>query len=149
MARPLLFFSLYGCLITCFGDIPNPTGHNYTICHWNTRIADPVRPTHSIALKTHYPCDTNHSYPIMVFGHASTSQNSWYDYIWQSIVPQGYIITMPGSYEYLNDSHELFAADIKYTLQYFYDDCNQTATCPLNAMIMDKSIVSGHSLGGA
>lgn len=34
-----------------------------------------------------------------------------YDYIWQSLVPQGYIIAMPLSYV-LNDSHSLVAADM-------------------------------------
>ena len=59
-------------------------------------------------------------------------------------------MSMPGSYEYINDSHKLFAADMAYTLQYFYDECNVTTSCELYGMLMaNKSIISGHSLGGA
>lgn len=127
-------------------NIPNPTGKNYTMCNWNTHITDPARPSHRIPLITYYPCDKTKQYPIMVFGHASQSQNTWYDYIWKAMVPQGYIVTLPGSYEYLNDSHKLFAADMAYTLQYFYDICNTSTVseCPLSGRIMKKSIVAGH-----
>ena len=98
-------------------SIPNPTGNNYTICSWDTIIIDPSRSHHIIPLNIHYPCNNSNIYPLMIFGHASQSQNTWYNYIWEILVPQGYIIIMPGSYEYINDSHLLFATDMIYTLQ--------------------------------
>eukprot|EP01084_Bolivina_argentea_P262090 443141_1 len=149
MLLMILFITVHIFMIIVVSSIPNPTGNNFTICHWDTIITDPARPTHQIPLKTHYPCNKTNTYPLMVFGHASTTSNTWYNYVFQTMVPQGYILTMPGSYEVFNDSHKLFAADMAYTLQYFYDQCNITQFCPLYGMIMNKSIVSGHSLGGA
>ena len=125
----------------------NPTGYNFSICNWKTDIYDPDRPDHKIPLLNYYPCDHVQQYPIMIFGHASKSQDTWYDYIWKGLVPQGYIVTLLGSYEY-EDSYPDFSRDQRYTLDWMYNVCNVTETCALYQMIMKKSIASGHSFGG-
>merc|ERR550525_2305694 len=98
------------CLLvfkSVIADIQNPTGYNFSICHWTTVIKDSSR-RHHIPLTTHYPCsienDIDITFPLMVFGHASHCSNTWYDYIWKSVVPWGYIVAMPLSYV-IDDSH--------------------------------------------
>eukprot|EP01084_Bolivina_argentea_P056788 103874_1 len=126
----------------CFGD-------NSSIITWETEIRN-VATNHRIPLKVHYPNTTsvNNKYPIMVFNHGGDTKNTWYDFIWQNLVPQGYIVAMPGDYEkYINDLH--YAADQRYTLDYLLGNCNKNISCPLYNSIIPISMCSGHSEGGA
>ena len=125
-----------------FGSILNPTNNSYTICNYATDIIDPSRPSHNIPLLIYYPCNHLNKYPYMVFGHAAESQDTWYDYIWQSMVPQGYICIFLGSYEYASKQED-FARDQRFTNDWVRDKCSKDPNCPLYQIVINKSIVSG------
>eukprot|EP01084_Bolivina_argentea_P105862 189590_1 len=126
----------------------NPTGYNnLTICNYDTAIIDPNRPSHRIPMLIYYPCNRLHKYPYMIFGHAAESQDTWYDYIWRGMVPQGYICIFLGSYEYVGNQKD-FARDQRYTNDWVRDTCANDPDCPLYQIVVNKSIISGMSMGG-
>ena len=120
----------------------NPTSGNYTICNYDTTLRDPSRPNHNIPLLMYYPCNHLNKYPYMIFGHAAESQDTWYDYIWQGMVPQGYITIFLGSHEYVSNEND-FAKDQRYTNDWVRDQCSKDPNCPLYDIVIPKSIVSG------
>eukprot|EP01083_Nonionella_stella_P281410 957499_1 len=139
----IIFLILTGIINTSNAGLPN-----YSILTWETKIHNPVS-GHKIPLIVHYPAGgSNERFPIMVFNHGGDTKNTWYDFVWQWVVPLGYIVVLPGDYEkYINDFH--YAADQRYTLDYMYDDCNVNLTCPLyNKIMLNSSVASGHSMGG-
>ena len=128
----------------CICSAVTVTANNYTICNSKTTIVDPARPTHNIPMLLYFPCpmEPQQQFPYMVFGHAAESQDTWYDYIWKGMVPQGYIISLLGSYEYVSEQQN-FARDQRYTNDWLRDTCNYDPKCPLYGMVAGKSIVSG------
>ena len=50
----------------------------------------------------------------MVFNHGGDCKNTWYNYIWQNLVPLGYIVAMPGDYEHLWIYQYEYAATQRY-----------------------------------
>eukprot|EP01083_Nonionella_stella_P061178 159489_1 len=85
---------------TCFSTV----SPQYNISYYKRDIYDPRRPEHRIPLKLYYPktSETNAiTFPILVFGHCLFAgldlPPDEYNYIWQSLVPLGYIVAMPWS----------------------------------------------------
>lgn len=98
----------------------------------------------------HYPSDKSERYPVIVFNHGWTCHNTWYNYVWQKLVPQGYIVAMPGDDETDIPTENIFeySAGQRYTLDWIVDDCAKDHSCPLAGIIGDKFACSGHSMGG-
>ena len=152
----------------------------YDIGEYNTSIINPVN-NHTIDLIIHYPItnqnpDTNShitlsnhnnsittrtnlsntlttTFPVIIFSHGWTCQNTWYNYIWENLVPQGYIVAMP------NDDNTIipdefvvnYAAGQLATLDWLIDIANNDngISNPLYQIVNPYlSGCSGHSMGG-
>ena len=119
--KPSLALKLILLCNICYGQ-----NLNYAILSWQTVIHNSVT-DHRIPLKIHYPNSTNSNekYPLMIFNHGGDTKNTWYNFVWQTLVPLDYIVVMLGDYEkYINDIH--YAADQRYkdALHWMYDNCN-------------------------
>eukprot|EP01084_Bolivina_argentea_P218033 370077_1 len=120
----------------------------YDINTWNTTIINTAN-NHKIPLTIHYPSNTNQTYPLMIFYHGWECMNTWYDFIWQSLVPKGLIIAMPNDYTENNTTNEnKCAISQRYTLDWIKKSCNINKSCPLYNIVGNKSIAIGHSMGG-
>eukprot|EP01084_Bolivina_argentea_P299965 517118_1 len=143
----VLYFTLSCIAMTVYGQ--------YKIKQWKTTIKNPGNKNHDIPLIVHYP-ETKGVYPLMVFNHGGAAQNTWYNFVWENLVPQGIIVAMPNDYTYASPNSisaestlELYSQDQRYVLDWFKDDCNTSNSCPLQGMIGDKTIASGHSDGAS
>ena len=121
----------------------------YSIETLNTTIVNKEADNHEIPLTIHYPSDLTQTYPVMVFYHGWECMNTWYDFIWQTLVPMGIIVAMPNDYTANNTTDEnKCAISQRYTLDWIKDECNVDTSCPLYGIIGDKSMAIGHSMGG-
>eukprot|EP01083_Nonionella_stella_P205723 748890_1 len=149
----IIFVHFVLALVTCSNN--KNMSPQYNISHFKPTIYNPHRPEHKIPLRIYYPQteETNtETFPILVFGHCLLGGMfpAEYTYIWQQLVPQGYIVAFPMSVDFLLEIP--FAIDIRYSLDWIMDNCTDTSSnlCPnaLSRVIGTKSAVSGHSMGG-
>eukprot|EP00483_Globobulimina_turgida_P001809 UN01811 len=71
----------------------------------------------------------------------------WYDYIYDNMVPNGYVVAMPATEEHLIAHHEILAKDQRYALDYLVEQ-NSNRSSPIYNKIGKGYIASGHSMGG-
>lgn len=91
----------------------------------------------------------NGTFPTVVFGHGFAMIWSAYDNIWETLVPEGYILAFPRTEGSMipSPSHEDFGLDlviVEEKLAILNDD---NASLFYNK-ISDKSAIMGHSMGG-
>lgn len=124
------------CVTTSFAS--------YNISSYTTIITNPLNKDYEIPLDIYYPSDSSDKFPILVFGHCLFGYPAnYYAYIWQSLVPNGYIVAIPESANF-SGNEKMFARDIRFSLDFIRDNCTE---CPFKDNIGDRSMVSGHSLG--
>eukprot|EP01084_Bolivina_argentea_P056786 103871_1 len=124
----------------------------YDIGHYTVVIENPTNSRLNISVIIHYPkvTNTNIQFPAVVFNHGWTCHNTWYDYVWQAMVPLGYIVAMPGDDEdVINDeTGKQYAGGQRGTLDYLRSQCNGNTHCPIYGLVGNKSAAMGHSMGG-
>ena len=128
--------------------------------------SDDINPHHTIPVAVYYPIITNHKhnndnnvnlkqkslkFPLIIFGHCEDCDASNYNFVWQSLVPKGYIFAFPDSYTIsAGDKSLQFSLDFHITLNYLIDQSTRNITCPIYGLINPNAIgVGGHSMGGA
>ena len=135
----------------------------YDIGEYETFIINPAN-NHTINLTIHYPISTikpsnststrkETTFPSIIFSHGWTCKNTFYDYIWQNLVPQGYIVVMPNDDTTIIIDEFLvnYAAGQLATLDWLIDVANNNddEDNPLYGLINPYSAAcSGHSMGG-
>eukprot|EP01084_Bolivina_argentea_P074711 135505_1 len=124
--------SIISCLISV-------ESQPYLIKEWDTTIINPRYPNSKIPLIIHYPDISNisssNNFPLLVFNHGGDCKNTFYNYTWQNLVPQGYIVAMPGDFEHFWDYQHEYAAAQRYTLDWLRASCNKNISCPLYQIV--------------
>ena len=80
--------------------------------------------THEIPIEVWYPGNMTKDSPkapILVFGHCLFGPDHYYDYIWKTLVPKGYIVILPVGDRFSGSEIEL-ARDMRYTLDWLMDN---------------------------
>ncbi|ETO36956.1 hypothetical protein RFI_00106 [Reticulomyxa filosa] len=110
----------------------------FSISSWKTTFINPQNSEHKIPTDIYFPAENQESgFPLMVFGHCSQCQMTWYDYQWQYLVPKGYVIAYLGSYEYLGNTYK-FAIDQRYVLDAIRAE-NNNASSPLFQKVSNRA----------
>ena len=106
---------------------------------------------HLIPLRILYPDDNTKKYPFMVFQHGGIAQNTWYDYIYQSMAPFGILVAMPDDYitNLTKDDVTNYSQDQRYTLDWIRSSVNNNKSTPIYNMVSNKSIAAGPSDGAS
>lgn len=121
------------------------------IKEWRINITNPGNNNHVIPLRIHYPNDNSKQYPLMIFQHGGIAENTWYNYIWQNMVPFGVIVVMPDDYVTNLTKNDMtnYSQDQRYTLDWIRSIANNNKSTPIYNMISNKSIATGHSDGAS
>eukprot|EP01083_Nonionella_stella_P293609 998555_1 len=115
--------------------------------NWSTTIVDPQRPNHKIPIEVSYPVSGG-PYPVIIFAHGWEGRVRWYDYIYDSMVPHGYVVGLPASEENLGASGTTLAKDQRYLLDYLVEQNNNRSSPVYNKIASKGYFASGHSMGG-
>ena len=87
-------------------------------------------------------------FPLLVFGHGYGMQVLDYAYLWETLVPAGYVFVMSGR---LSDATVLdledYARDLRFVLSRLKEEGEDPASC-LFGHLDDASALMGHSAGG-
>jgi dienelactone hydrolase len=144
----LVFFSLLLVMPTTIQAQP------YQIGNYVESFTDASR-SRNIETYIFYPATTNGSnataasgqFPIIVFGHGFSMAYDAFSNIWESLVPQGYIVAMVNTETGTSVSHADFGLDLAFVGNAMLAESSNTAS-PINASILNKVALSGHSMGG-
>jgi hypothetical protein len=127
----------------------------FLIGHKQQAFIDASRSNRTIDTEIYYPANTtgdnvplaNGTFPTLVFGHGFVMTWDSYAYLWNGIVPSGYILVFPKSEGSFSPSHTDFGKDIAFLVEAMkLESLNQSSTF-FNA-VSDKSAAMGHSMGG-
>ncbi len=81
-----------------------------------------------------YPNIPTPTAPILIFGHCLFGPPDYYDYLYKTLVPKGYIVALPIGDRFSGRETEL-CADMRTTLDWIYDNCTVSKTCPFRNTI--------------
>lgn len=130
----------------------------YAIGSTSITFVDPSRGGRSIPCDVYYPADSPGSgvpvgglpgvdYPVISFGHGYQLTTSLYDFVWQSLVPEGYIVVLPRTAGELFPNHLDFGKDLAFVVVAL-KQAGADAGSLFFERIADESAVMGHSMGG-
>ena len=118
---------------------------------------DPARNNRAIPVQVYYPgvqAGTNvqvaeGKFPVVVFGHGFAMVYSAYQYLWNDLVPGGYIVILPtteGSI-FPAPNHQQFGLDLAFCLSKMKSE-GEVSSSPFYGRIASTSAIMGHSMGG-
>ena len=136
-------------IATAVGAQPFPIGHRLVT------YTDPARGNRSVQTDVYYPAEmagdnTNAaagSFPVLAFGHGFLMPASVYTFLWDGLVPAGYVMCLPRTEGTLSPSHDAFAGDLAFLVDKLRSE-GATNGSPFFGRIGPAAAVMGHSMGG-
>jgi hypothetical protein len=131
----------------------------HQIGHKTITFVDPARSNRNIETEVYYPAPTggedvafaNGQFPLIVFGHGFVmGYADLYQYLWDSLVPQGYICAFPlteSSSLFPPPNHLTFGLDLAF-LNSFIKSENTVNSSFFYNHVGSTSAIGGHSMGG-
>lgn len=108
-----------------------------------------------VGVNVFYPADTAGSsvpvadgiFPVVVFGHGFLLGTGNYDFVRNSLVPQGYIVALPTTESGFSPNHLTFGRDLAF-LSDFFQQMNTDPDSMFFERVAPESAIMGHSMGG-
>lgn len=130
----------------------------FAIGHTTVTFTDASRGNRNIATEIYYPSDTNgdnvpftsataDEFPQLIFGHGFVMTWNAYQYLWEMLVPQGFIMALPRTEGSISPSHLEFARDLAFVRSEI-NNLSSTPTSIFYQRVSNESAVMGHSMGG-
>lgn len=127
----------------------------YQIGHRQVTYVDPARSNRSILTEIYYPSNVagdnvpvaSGQFPIIVFGHGFVMTWDAYQWLWDSLVPRGYIMAFPRTEGNISPNHDEFGKDLKFLNEEIKSENNNPSSF-LYQKIGATSAIMGHSMGG-
>jgi len=138
--------------------VPAPLAHAYETGHTSAPFTDPDRGNRPVPTEIFYPAEvagddvpiapaTPSGFPVVSFGHGYLIPWDDYDFLWEGLVAEGYVVALPSTEQGLFPSHLEFGRDLTFVVRRIRaegDDPNS----PFFGSISNAGAVAGHSMGG-
>ncbi len=147
------------CLVVAaiLSYIPAHT-QNYQIGTAQLTLIDQSR-NRTIPVNVYYPANTGGigvavansqaGFPVISFGHGFVIPAEAYSWLWEALVPQGYIVIFPKTEGQLLPApdHAAFGEDIAFCARQIVQSSSQPAS-PVYGKVLPRIALMGHSMGG-
>jgi len=135
-----------------------PAASGYGVGTHDIFYSDPSRGGRSVAVRVRYPAqgsgpdapiagEAGTRFPVVVFGHGWLTPVSDYTYLWNLVVPAGYIMVMVDTETGVNPDQDQFARDEAFVVDSFRQENGNPASF-FYGKVADAFATSGHSMGG-
>jgi len=125
--------------------------HSYSVGKFQGTFVDHFR-NEKVDVLIYYPnnASSGTTFPLVVFGPGFIQSNTFYDYLWQALVPLGYVFALDGTYNY-NPVYEPMKSgrNLAFLRDYIRNQSISNPQFPTFGMINNKAATMGHSFGGA
>ena len=118
---------------------------------------DPARNNQIVTAEIWYPATTAgvgvplalgaEELPVIAFGHGFQMPASAYGYLWEALVPRGYVFAAATTAGELFPNHASFAADLRFLVEELRR-LDQTPGSLFSGKLSDQAALIGHSMGG-
>jgi len=100
--------------------------------------------------RLHYPQNAQGAkFPLIVFSPGWVQASTYYNYLWEVWVPQGYVVCMMATYDFDPDSDPISKAyDQAFMLSYLQNASKHDPSSPVYGILNSESAAMGHSEGG-
>lgn len=127
----------------------------FLIGHKQITFNDPARSNRAIQTEIYYPATAagdntpfaSGQFPLIVYGHGFVMVWSAYQWMWDSIVPYGYIMAFPRTEGSISPTHSEFGLDLAF-LNTFIKSENTNNASFFYQHVTNESAIMGHSMGG-
>lgn len=144
--------------LLCWILFPALVWAQYPIGHRNMSFVDSSRANRPVPTDVYYPAasagdytpvavPTAGGFPVISFGHGFLLNVATYRYVWEALVPHGYIVALPRTEGSLSPSHQQFGLDLAFLIRTLQAEGSDNSSPFFNA-IGNASCVMGHSMGG-
>ena len=127
--------------------------HSYLSCYevdsYSDIFIDESRENREIPVEIFYPGNIAEAeqFPVFIFGHGWLMDFSSYSFLTENLVSEGAIVVFPQTETGLFPNHLDFALDLEF-LENIIQMENSSSSSNLYSLVMDRTIVAGHSMGG-
>ncbi|HNT87883.1 MAG TPA: hypothetical protein PKL84_08460, partial [Candidatus Hydrogenedentes bacterium] len=140
------------------GEECEPETPPYPIGRIDKTYYDPARGNRAVPVKLYYPGayagdgppvagPACRRFPVVVFGHGYQTNIGYYDYLWQAIVPNGYIMALVDTYNEVTWDFPDFGRDLAFVATAIAEE-GATPASLFHARVSPMTAVMGHSMGG-
>jgi hypothetical protein len=130
----------------------------FDIGQTSRNYVDPARGNRSVPAEIFYPADTpgvdvpvagspGTAFPVITFGHGFLIPWDDYDYIWNGLVPEGYIVVMAKTEGGLLPNHLNFGLDLAFLVEALRGEGEDSGSI-FHERVAETAAVMGHSMGG-
>jgi dienelactone hydrolase len=127
----------------------------FSIGQTSVTYSDPDRNNRSIPTQIFYPAANSGSnvpvaggsFPVIVFGHGFVMSYSAYQFLWEALVPLGYIVALPTTEGGFSPNHSALGLDLRFLVNRLKSEGQNPASL-FYEHIADSSAIMGHSMGG-
>ena len=142
-------------LLACF--LPLSSGA-YEIGHTSITFVDAGRGNREVLTEIYYPAlsaeedappasPPDGGFPVIAFGHGYLISWSDYDYIWEGLVPAGFVVALPATAGELFPDHLDFGRDLAFVSRAVRAEGSNPASL-FYGVISGAAALGGHSMGG-
>jgi dienelactone hydrolase len=127
----------------------------YPIGHRSASFTDATRSNRTVTADVYYPATVagnntavaTGKFPIVVFGHGFVMAYTEYDYLYNYLAQNGFVVIMATTETSFSPSHDNFGKDLAFLVTKYYAE-NANSNSPFYNKLILKSAVMGHSMGG-
>lgn len=134
---------------------PGPARADWAVGHRSVTYQDPARGNRSIPVEIYYPAEgagddvpvAPGEFPIYVFGHGYLLTWDLYSFVWNGLVPNGFLVALPKTEGSLFPSHGEFGEDLAFLVAKLRSAGGDPGS-PLYGHVAETAAIGGHSMGG-
>ncbi len=130
----------------------------YEIGQTSVTYQDPERNNRSVSTRIFYPADVAGQgvpvasapaggFPVVSFGHGYLIPWDDYEYVWEGLVPDGYIVALPATETGLFPDHLDLGRDLSFIVRKLRSEGANSSSL-FYGKIAEAGAVAGHSMGG-
>ncbi len=127
----------------------------YQIGNISTTYIDPDRNNRNIPTEVFYPANQAGSnvpvadgmFPVVVFGHGFVMVYSAYEYLWEALVPLGYIVVLPKTEGSFSPNHLNLGLDLVFLIEKIKNE-GMNESSAFYGKVTANAAMMGHSMGG-
>jgi predicted dienelactone hydrolase len=128
---------------------------NYEIGYRNLSLTDTSRNNREISTRVYYPSEeqgmntpvADGVFPVISFGHGFLMNHEAYSYLWEALIPDGYILAFANTETGFSPDHLDFGLDMVFVLEALLAQ-GQDPESGFFGHISGQTLVMGHSMGG-
>ena len=146
------------CFMLAAAAFSHALAEPYAIGSTTVSFVDASRGDRVVAVEIYYPADAAGSgvpvggpagleYPVVAFGHGYQLTVDKYDFVWQGLVPEGYIVALPKTGGELFPDHLQFGMDLAFVIDAMRESGGDPDS-PFYQRVAFEAVVMGHSMGG-